>query len=75
MLNEYQETELSFLEQSKDLDRYKNLIESIDDDMLINELEMLEWQIRGCIPSLEDSFMALKNIVLAEIKKRKIKNV
>lgn len=73
MISEYEKTEISFIEQSKDLDKYKNLIESIDDDMLINELEMLEWQIRGCIPSLKESFMALKSIVSAEIKKRGIK--
>ena len=71
MISEYEEIEISFIEQSKDLDKYTKLIQSIDDNSLEIELEMLEWQIRGCIPSLEKSLMTLKNIVLAEINKRK----
>ena len=71
MLSEYKEMEISYLEQSKNLDKYKKLIESTDDRILEIELEMLEWQIRGCVPSLEESLMTLKNIVLAEINKRK----
>lgn len=73
MLSEYEEMAISFIEQSKDLDKYKNLIESIDDNSLEIELENLQWQIRGCIPDLEESLMILKNIVLAEINKRKNK--
>ena len=72
MINEYRETKRSFIEQSKDLDKYKNLMKSIDDDMLIYELELLEWQLRGCVLDLEESFEALKSIVLAEINKRGI---
>lgn len=73
MISEYEEMEMSYLEQSKDLKKYKKLIESTDDRMLEIELENLQWQIRGCIPDLEESLMTLKNIVLAEIIKRKIK--
>ena len=73
MISEYEEMEISFIDQSKDLDKYTKLIQSVDDNSLEIELEMLQWQIRGCIPSLEESFIALKNIVLAEINKRGIK--
>jgi hypothetical protein len=72
MLSEYEEMEISFLDQSKDLDKYKKLIKSLDDDLLTNEIEMLEWQIRGCIPSREEPLIALKNIVSAEIKSREV---
>lgn len=71
MLSEYEEVEISYLEQSKNLDKYKKLIESTDDRMLEIELENLEWQIRGCIPDLEESFRRLKEITLTEINKRK----
>ena len=74
MISEYEEIEISFIEQSKDLDKYTKLIQSVDDNSLEIELEMLEWQIRGCVPSLEKSLMTLKNIVLAEINKRKKSN-
>ena len=71
MISEYEEIEISFIEQSKDLDKYTKLIQSVDDNNLEIELEVLEWQIRGRVPSLEESLMTLKNIVLAEINKRK----
>ena len=71
MLSEYKEMEISYLEQSKNLDKYKKLIESTDDRILEIELENLEWQIRGCIPDLEESFKRLKEITLTEINKRK----
>lgn len=74
MISEYEEIEISFIEQSKDLNKYTKLIQSLDDNSLEIELEMLEWQIRGCAPSLEESLMTLKNIVLAEINKRKKTN-
>ena len=74
MISEYEEIEISFIEQSKDLDKYTKLIQLVDDNSLEIELEMLKWQIRGCIPSLEESLMTLKNIVLAEINKRKKSN-
>jgi hypothetical protein len=72
MLSEYEEMEESFLNQSEDLNKYQELIKSLGDDLLTNEIEMLEWVIRGCIPSREESFTALKNIVSAEIKSREV---
>lgn len=74
MLSEYEEMEMSYLEQSKDLKKYKKLIESTDDRMLEIELENLQWQIRGCIPDLEESFKKLKEITLKETNKRKKTN-
>jgi hypothetical protein len=72
MISEYDEIEMSFLEQSKDLNKYQELIKSLDGDLLTNELEMLEWQIRGCYVEYEKPLMALKDIVTAEIKLREV---
>ena len=44
MISEYEEIEISFIEQSKDLDKYTKLIQSVDDNNLEIELEVLEWQ-------------------------------
>ena len=71
MISEYEEMEISFLKQSKNLNRYKKLIKSLDQDQLANELEVLEWQIRECTPDKEEALETLKDIVSARIEEIK----
>jgi hypothetical protein len=70
MLSEYEEMEISFLNQSEDLNKYGELIKSLNKDELMYELESLEWVIRECDPSKEECLMGMEDMVSAEIKLR-----
>lgn len=69
MISEFDEVELSFLEQSKDLETFKNLIDTLSSEELELELEMLSWTIAGCIPDHEPALNSLREIVIKAIDK------
>ena len=62
-MTEFDEVELRFLEQSKNLETFKNLIDTLSSDELELELEVLNWVIGGCIPSHEPALNSLRDIV------------